>query len=141
MKTIHAMVLTALAISGCGSRVAVKPEAKLVPVRIDSIGLSSEDVRRLTETKVIPIAVDVDKHVIVFPGDTLWSIAQIELGDSRLWPILCWANRLEDCAVIEPGQVLHYPMNITQENREQALKFSDNFGKPRKRSPHRRNSR
>lgn len=47
----------------------------------------------------------------VQPGDTLWSIAEVALGDARLWPALYRANRdrIKDPRRVYPGQRLTVP--------------------------------
>lgn len=56
-----------------------------------------------------------DQQVLVEKGDTLWGLAskayhglpQAPLGEGGyLWPLICERNSLENCNVIEPGQVI-----------------------------------
>lgn len=44
-------------------------------------------------------------------GDTLWSIAEVALGDASLWPALYRANRdrIKDPRHVYPGQRLTVP--------------------------------
>jgi nucleoid-associated protein YgaU len=44
-------------------------------------------------------------------GDTLWSIAEVVLGDASLWPALYRANRdrIKDPRHVYPGQRLSVP--------------------------------
>ena len=48
---------------------------------------------------------------MVRPGESLATIAQAELGDIALWPVLYRANRdrIKDPARIYPGQELSIP--------------------------------
>ena len=47
----------------------------------------------------------------VRPGETLWTIAEITVGDPTLWPALYLANRdqIKDPALVYPGQRLAIP--------------------------------
>ena len=47
----------------------------------------------------------------VRPGETLWTIAEITVGDPTLWPALYLANRdqIKDPALVYPGQQLAVP--------------------------------
>jgi nucleoid-associated protein YgaU len=47
----------------------------------------------------------------VQPGESLWQIAQITVGDATLWPALYHANRdqIKDPARVYPGQRLAIP--------------------------------
>jgi nucleoid-associated protein YgaU len=47
----------------------------------------------------------------VRPGETLWQIAQLTVGDPTLWPALYHANRdpIKDPARVYPGQRLAIP--------------------------------
>ena len=47
----------------------------------------------------------------VRPGETLWTIAAITVGDPTLWPALYLANRdqIKDPALVYPGQQLAVP--------------------------------
>jgi len=47
----------------------------------------------------------------VRPGETLWRIAQLTVGDPTLWPALYLANRdqIKDPALVYPGQRLAIP--------------------------------
>jgi nucleoid-associated protein YgaU len=47
----------------------------------------------------------------VRPGETLWTIAAITVGDPTLWPALYLANRdqIKDPALVYPGQQLAIP--------------------------------
>ncbi len=47
----------------------------------------------------------------VRPGETLWTIAKITVGDPTLWPALYLANRdqIKDPALVYPGQQLAIP--------------------------------
>jgi hypothetical protein len=47
----------------------------------------------------------------VRPGETLWTIAEITVGDPTLWPALYLANRdqIKDPALVYPGQQLAIP--------------------------------
>jgi len=49
------------------------------------------------------------QHYRVEPGDTLWSIAQSNLGDGRRWPEIARMNRLRNPNLIRPGWYLHIP--------------------------------
>ena len=44
-------------------------------------------------------------------GETLWTIAEITVGDPTLWPALYLANRdqIKDPALVYPGQQLAIP--------------------------------
>ncbi|WP_342131370.1 FecR domain-containing protein [Hydrogenophaga sp. OTU3427] len=50
-------------------------------------------------------------HTVV-QGDTLWSIAQQQLGQAGRWPALQRANRLTDPNRLTPGQVLTIPLPL-----------------------------
>ena len=54
----------------------------------------------------------------VRPGETLWTIAKITVGDPTLWPALYLANRdqIKDPALVYPGQQLAIP-EIDPEDR------------------------
>ncbi len=56
----------------------------------------------------------------VAAGETLWTIAESNLGDAYLWPALYRANRdqIVDPAVVYPGQRLTLP-EVKPEEREQ----------------------
>ena len=47
----------------------------------------------------------------VRPGETLWTIAKITVGDPTLWPALYLANRdqIKDPTLVYPGQQLAIP--------------------------------
>ena len=47
----------------------------------------------------------------VRPGESLWTIAEITVGDPTLWPALYLANRdqIKDPALVYPGQQLAIP--------------------------------
>lgn len=47
----------------------------------------------------------------VRPGESLWTIAEITVGDPTLWPALYLANRdrIKDPALVYPGQQLAVP--------------------------------
>jgi nucleoid-associated protein YgaU len=51
------------------------------------------------------------EHYAVRHGDTLWSIAEVVLGDASLWPALYRANRdrIKDPRHVYPGQRLTVP--------------------------------
>jgi nucleoid-associated protein YgaU len=52
-----------------------------------------------------------EAHHTVRPGETLWDIAALTVGDPTLWPALYRANRdqIKDPAVLYPGQTLTIP--------------------------------
>jgi LysM repeat protein len=54
----------------------------------------------------------------VRPGETLWAIAKMTVGDPTLWPALYLANRdqIKDPALVYPGQQLAIP-EIDPEDR------------------------
>lgn len=64
----------------------------------------------------------------VKPGETLWMIAAYPeiYSDSLLWPIIYKANRdqIRDPEVIFANQILKIPRNITEEQRDTAIKES-----------------
>jgi hypothetical protein len=45
-------------------------------------------------------------RVVVERGDTLWDISRKVYGTGFLWPLLCSNNLLQDCHMIEVGQIL-----------------------------------
>ena len=55
-------------------------------------------------------AADVEFYEVQ-EGDTLWSIAELALGDASLWPALYRANRdrIKDPREVYPGQRLTVP--------------------------------
>ncbi|MCL2784735.1 MAG: LysM peptidoglycan-binding domain-containing protein [Propionibacteriaceae bacterium] len=57
-----------------------------------------------------PSSLPVEK-VIVSPGDSLWSIAETELGSGDQWPAIAELNQslISDPAIIEPGWTLILP--------------------------------
>jgi len=57
---------------------------------------------------------------VVRPGESLATIAQSELGDLALWPLLYRANRdrIKDPARIYPGQELTIPEPGSEERAE-----------------------
>lgn len=64
-----------------------------------------------------PVAAADMQTVVVQPGDTLWEIAQDQLGDGSRYPDIAAAstelqqdgNRLTDPSLIQPGWTLHVP--------------------------------
>jgi nucleoid-associated protein YgaU len=67
--------------------------------------------------------------VTIASGDSLWSIAgESEVyGDSMLWPILYKANRdvIADPDLIQPDQVLKYPSNPSDAQKDEALREAE----------------
>jgi nucleoid-associated protein YgaU len=59
---------------------------------------------------VVPAESEAQIHK-VRPGETLWTIARITVGDPTLWPALYLANRdqIKDPALVYPGQQLAIP--------------------------------
>jgi nucleoid-associated protein YgaU len=59
---------------------------------------------------VVPAESEAQVHE-VRPGETLWAIAKITVGDPTLWPALYLANRdqIKDPALVYPGQQLAIP--------------------------------
>jgi nucleoid-associated protein YgaU len=59
---------------------------------------------------VVPAESEARIHE-VRPGETLWTIAKITVGDPTLWPALYLANRdqIKDPALVYPGQQLAIP--------------------------------
>ena len=67
--------------------------------------------------------------VTIASGDSLWSIAgesQV-YGDSMLWPIIYKANRdeISDPDLIQPDQVLKYPSDPSDAQKDEALRESE----------------
>ena len=63
---------------------------------------------------VLPGAVPAESGAQIHevrPGETLWTIARITVGDPTLWPALYLANRdqIKDPALVYPGQQLAIP--------------------------------
>ena len=63
---------------------------------------------------VLPCAVPAESGAGIHevrPGETLWAIAKITVGDPTLWPALYLANRdqIKDPALVYPGQRLAIP--------------------------------
>jgi LysM repeat protein len=58
-----------------------------------------------------PPGCSAERTVIVEPGDSLWSIAERELGDPEQWPLLVEANHhlIDEPGVIEAGWELIIP--------------------------------
>ena len=58
----------------------------------------------------LPASADARIHE-VRPGETLWQIAELTIGDATLWPALYHANRdqIKDPARVYPGQRLAIP--------------------------------
>jgi nucleoid-associated protein YgaU len=59
---------------------------------------------------VVPAESEAEIHE-VRPGETLWTIAKITVGDPTLWPALYLANRdqIKDPTLVYPGQQLSIP--------------------------------
>ncbi len=56
---------------------------------------------------LLALAIIMAPHsYVVQPGDTLSAIAQHELGSAGRWPSLCAANKIVNCNLIYPGQVI-----------------------------------
>lgn len=64
-----------------------------------------------------------ERRVMVAPGDSLWSISEVHLGDGNAWPQLFRLNkgkhqpdggRLTDPDLIQPGWVLTLPDQVAQ---------------------------
>lgn len=66
---------------------------------------------------VVPADSEAEIHE-VRPGETLWTIAKITVGDPTLWPALYLANRdqIKDPTLVYPGQQLSIP-EIAPEER------------------------
>lgn len=62
----------------------------------------------------VRVAASGDRY-IVKPGDTLWGIAKVALGNPTLWPALYQANRqvIRRPNLIHPGQTLVIPRQAT----------------------------
>lgn len=62
-------------------------------------------------------------------GETLWSIAQVTIGDAGLWPVLYRANRdqIKDPSRVYPGQRLRIP-ELDSAEQEKVRKETVNPG-------------
>lgn len=56
------------------------------------------------------LSADLTKRWVVTRGDSLWSIAFKEYGDSRDWRLIANANNIDNPRILEPGQELIIPV-------------------------------
>ena len=74
---------------------------------------------------VLPCMVPAESEARIHevrPGETLWTIAAITVGDPTLWPALYLANRdqIKDPGRIYPNQRLQIPTEVDEETRRLA---------------------
>lgn len=72
---------------------------------------NAEEVSPVEEARPTAVRAGVRRTYTVQPGQTLWQIASLTVGDPTLWPALYLANRdqIKDPSRVYPGQELAIP--------------------------------
>jgi hypothetical protein len=123
------LVSGVIALTGCGAKQEVKPEATPAVVAAEAT----------------PEATPTPQRYSVAKGDTLWGIAGMSdiYGDNFQWPLVFKANRdqIQDPDIIEIGQDLAISKEFSQQEVAQAIENAKKtprykkHTKPRKRLP------
>lgn len=113
--------MIALGSSGAATAATTSPTAAA------QASATSSSAPAQTSSSTTDTSTDSTESVVVHPGDTLWGIAQEELGDGSRYTDVAEANsqRIDDPDVIQPGWTLDLPQAQTDRPDETTAPESD----------------